>query len=84
MKKMYKFFVILMLLALLLPACTPKPAAVVAPTDLKAMTWDQIVAQAKTEKDLVFYAWWGEDFLENSRHTIRNKIWNKSKCGYGR
>jgi putative spermidine/putrescine transport system substrate-binding protein len=73
MKKMYKFFIVLMLLAMLLPACTPKPAAVVAPADLKTMTWDQVVAQAKTEKDLVFYAWWGEDFWKTAATQFETK-----------
>jgi putative spermidine/putrescine transport system substrate-binding protein len=33
-----------------------------AADDLLKAPWDQVVAQAKTEGELTFYAWWGEEF----------------------
>ncbi|MEA2605675.1 MAG: putative spermidine/putrescine transport system substrate-binding protein [Chloroflexota bacterium] len=30
--------------------------------DYLAMSWDQLTAQAKTEGEIVFSAWWGEEF----------------------
>jgi putative spermidine/putrescine transport system substrate-binding protein len=78
-KTYYKYFVVFVAIAMLLSACataTEAPAPVtteapsetesVMPTELKDMTWDQIVAQAKTEGSLVFYSWWGEDFWKTA------------------
>jgi putative spermidine/putrescine transport system substrate-binding protein len=49
------------------PATSQGPAASAAPAasqalDYLSMTTDQLAAQAKTEGELVFSAWWGEEF----------------------
>ena len=78
MKTYYKYIVVFVTIAMVLSACataTEAPAAATVsptepesavPTELKDMTWDQIVAQAKTEGSLVFYSWWGEDFWKTA------------------
>lgn len=52
-------------------ATNPPPAATDAvptgnPEDPLTLTWDQVVEQAKAEKELSFYAWWGEDFWKEA------------------
>lgn len=42
-------------------AATPGPTVSQGP-DYLGMSWDEIVTQAKSEKELVFSAWWGEEF----------------------
>jgi putative spermidine/putrescine transport system substrate-binding protein len=46
------------------------PAASVAasgdPKDPVTLSWDAVVAQAKAEGQLSFYAWWGEDFWKEA------------------
>lgn len=37
-----------------------------AQDDLLGKSWDDIVAQAKTEGELTFYAWWGEQFWRDA------------------
>jgi putative spermidine/putrescine transport system substrate-binding protein len=37
-----------------------------AQDDVLRKSWDEIVAQAKTEGQLTFYAWWGEEFWRNA------------------
>jgi putative spermidine/putrescine transport system substrate-binding protein len=40
--------------------------ASMAQDDLLAKSWDEIVAEAKAEGQLTFYAWWGEEFWRNA------------------
>jgi putative spermidine/putrescine transport system substrate-binding protein len=42
------------------------PTASIAQDDLLAKPWEEIVAQAKTEGAVTFYAWWGEEFWRNA------------------
>ena len=65
MKTIYKVVVVLILLAMLVPACAPKPVAE-APKDLLTMSWDAIVEEAKKEGSLVYYAWWGEEYWKTA------------------
>ena len=65
MKTFYKLFVVLMLLAMLVPACAPKPVAE-APKDFLTMPWDQIVEEAKKEGELSYFAWWGEEYWKTA------------------
>lgn len=72
-----KCLVITGLAVIVLSACAGvQPVAVqkpTAPTDVLSMSWDQIVAQAKTEKDLVFYAWWGEEYWKEAARRFNEK-----------
>ena len=85
MKTYYKYIVVFVTIAMVLSACataTEAPAAATVsptepesavPTELKDMTWDQIVAQAKTEGSLVFYSWvriFGKRQPKNSRNNM--------------
>ena len=45
-------------------ALTPNVA--LAQDDVLGKSWDEIVAQAKSEGELTFYAWWGEEFWRNA------------------
>lgn len=72
-----KCLVITGLAVIVLSACAGvQPVAVqqpTAPTDVLSMSWDQIVAQAKTEKDMVFYAWWGEEYWKEAARRFNEK-----------
>jgi putative spermidine/putrescine transport system substrate-binding protein len=35
--------------------------------------WDQIVADAKSEGEVTFYAWWGEEFWKNAAKEFQDK-----------
>lgn len=53
------------------PAATATAAATTA--DLLTEPWDQVVAQAKAEGQLSFYAWWGEDFWKEAAKEFTDK-----------
>lgn len=55
------------------PVAVQQPTAPAAPADVLSMSWDQIVAQAKTEKDLVFYAWWGDEYWKEAARRFNEK-----------
>jgi putative spermidine/putrescine transport system substrate-binding protein len=44
-----------------------------ATTDVLSMSWDQIVAQAKTEGEVVFSAWWGEAYWKEATQKFKEK-----------
>lgn len=74
MKSLYKIVVAVMLIAMVLSACgskaEPTEAAAVDPL---GMSWDEIVAQAKDEGELVFYAWWGEEFWKTAAQNFEDE-----------
>ena len=51
---------------LAIAAATAVPTASMAQDDLLGKSWQEIVAQAKTEGELTFYAWWGEQFWRDA------------------
>jgi hypothetical protein len=55
MKGYYKIVVMFVLLALVLPACGGAQPAGSTTKDYLNMSWDQIVEEAKAEKEMVFY-----------------------------
>jgi putative spermidine/putrescine transport system substrate-binding protein len=68
--------VITVLAFIVLTACAGAPPAPAQPTakpDLLSMSWDQVVQQAKAEKDVVFYAWWGEEFWKEAARRFNEK-----------
>lgn len=48
---------------------TPSPAA----EDYLKAPWDQVVAAAKKEGELTFYAWWGEEFWRKAAQEFGDK-----------
>lgn len=42
------------------------PGAATAQEEMLAKSWDDIVAQARSEGELTFYAWWGEQFWRDA------------------
>lgn len=83
MKKRWLFtsFITIVLASTVLLACAaplpgpaqPAPVQPTAKADLMSMSWDQIVEQAKAEKDLVFYAWWGEEYWKEAARLFNEK-----------
>ncbi|HZQ08011.1 MAG TPA: hypothetical protein VFD70_15620, partial [Anaerolineae bacterium] len=59
-------------------AATAAPAASAKP-DVLNMSWDQIVEQAKAEKDVVFYAWWGEEYWKEAARLFNEKYGMNAK-----
>ncbi|GAA0427588.1 LysR family transcriptional regulator [Acrocarpospora corrugata] len=59
------------LLLLPLSACAQEPEAVAK--DYLGMTWDQIVAEAKAEGEVVFSAWWGEEYWKEAARLFEEK-----------
>lgn len=65
--------VITVLAFLVLSACAGTTVQPAAKADLLSMSWDQIVQQAKAEKDVVFYAWWGEEYWKEAARRFNEK-----------
>lgn len=55
------------------PVPAQSTAAPAAKPDVLTMSWDQIVEQAKAEKDIVFYAWWGEEYWKEAARMFNEK-----------
>ena len=51
----------------------PLSGAAYAADATLAKPWDQIVADAKSEGSLTFYAWWGEEFWKNAAKEFEAK-----------
>ncbi len=72
---------VLVLAVAMLAACAgtqpipaaPAPAQPTPATDVLNMSWDQIVEQAKAEKNVVFYAWWGEEYWKEAARLFKEK-----------
>jgi ABC-type glycerol-3-phosphate transport system substrate-binding protein len=73
MKGYFKIVVLFVLLALILPACGGAPPAATTTKDYLNMSWDQIVEEAKAEKELVFYMWWGEEYWKTAAQKFEEK-----------
>ncbi len=58
--------------ALLASAAAGTSAAFAADAEL-SKPWDQIVADAKSEGEVTFYAWWGEEFWKNAAKEFQDK-----------
>ncbi len=93
---MYKFLVVALLVALLVPACAPKateaPAAEApsapaaeepAEKDYLTMAWDQVVEDAKADGEIVFYMWWGEEFWKTAAQKFEEKYGIKANVVMG-
>ncbi len=82
MRGYYKIIVLFVLLALLLPACGgAKPAGTAK--DYLNMSWDQLVQEAKAEKEVVFYMWWGEEFWKTAAQKFEEKYGIKATVVIG-
>ena len=73
MKGYYKIVVLFALLALVLPACGGAQPAASTTKDYLNMSWDQIVEEAKAEKEMVFYMWWGEEYWKTAAQRFEEK-----------
>lgn len=72
MRGYFKIIVFFVLLALLLPACGgAKPAGTAK--DYLNMSWDQIIQEAKADKEVVFYMWWGEEYWKTAAQKFEEK-----------
>jgi putative spermidine/putrescine transport system substrate-binding protein len=47
------------------------------------MSWDQIVAEAKAEKELTFYMWWGEEYWKTAAQKFEEKYGIKANVVIG-
>ncbi len=78
--------ILMFVLSIALLGCTTEPAASAAepaasaaepaasvPTDLLSMSWDQVVEQAKSEGEVTFYTWFGEDFYTEVVKRFKDK-----------
>jgi putative spermidine/putrescine transport system substrate-binding protein len=72
MKGYFKIVVWFVLLALILPACGGAQPATTT-KDYLNMSWDQIVEEAKAEKEMVFYMWWGEEYWKTAAQKFEEK-----------
>ena len=73
MNRLIKLGVAAVLLALPLAACTGQSQPTEAPKDYLGMSWDEIVAEAKNEGEVVFSAWWGEAYWKEAAKLFTEK-----------
>ena len=83
MKGYFKTVVLFVLLALILPACGGAQPAAPTTKDYLNMSWDQIVEEAKAEKELVFYMWWGEEYWRTAAQKFEEKYGIKANVVIG-
>jgi putative spermidine/putrescine transport system substrate-binding protein len=83
MKGYYKIVVLFVLLAMILPACGGGQPAATTTKDYLNMSWDQIVEEAKAEKELVFYMWWGEEYWKTAAQKFEEKYGIKANVVIG-
>src|SRR5258705_11260241 len=60
-------------------AASSAPAASTAP-DYLTMSRDQLVAEAKNGKDLIFSAWWGEEYWKEVAKQFTKKNGSDTRC----
>ncbi len=67
-----KVLVVLVVAGLLATACAPgaQPAA---KKDYLSMSWDEITTEAKNEKELTFFSWWGEEYWKEAARLFKEK-----------
>jgi putative spermidine/putrescine transport system substrate-binding protein len=80
-KKMYAWLTGLFLLSLIVSACGGAQPA--AQKDVLSMSWDQVVQQAKSDGEVVFYAWWGENFWKDAASQFTAKYGIKATVVIG-
>ncbi|HSJ88239.1 MAG TPA: extracellular solute-binding protein, partial [Anaerolineales bacterium] len=83
MKAYFKIAVLFVLLALILPACSGAQPAAPTTKDYLNMSWDQIVEEAKAEKELTFYMWWGEEYWKTAAQKFEEKYGIKANVVIG-
>jgi len=83
MKGYYKIVVVFVLLALILPACGGAKPAETTAKDYLNMSWDQIVTEAKAEKEVTFYMWWGEEYWKTAAQKFEEKYGIKANVVIG-
>jgi putative spermidine/putrescine transport system substrate-binding protein len=83
MKGYFKIVVLIVLLALVLPACAGGQPAATTQKDYLNMSWDQIVEEAKAEKELTFYMWWGEEYWKTAAQKFEEKYGIKANVVIG-
>jgi putative spermidine/putrescine transport system substrate-binding protein len=54
-----------------------------AQTDVLSLSWDQVVAQAKTEGEVVFYSWWGEEYWREAARLFEEEYGIKATVVIG-
>ncbi len=78
----FQALAIVLLMTMLVSACAPQttsaPAMTEAPSqqsekDYLSMSWDQIVEEAKAEKEITFYMWWGEEYWKTAAEKFQQK-----------
>lgn len=72
MKKIALLGVFLALAVLVVTACAGQPGAS-APKDYLSMSWDQIVQEAKNDKEVTFFSWWGEEYWKDAAKRFKDK-----------
>jgi putative spermidine/putrescine transport system substrate-binding protein len=80
-----KIMALVLLVSLLLPACAPAAPAAAPETakDYLNMSWDEVVAEAKTEGEVVFYMWWGEEYWKTAAQKFEEKYGIKTTVVIG-
>lgn len=82
MRGYYKIIGLFVLPALLLAACGGAEPAATA-KDYLDMSWDQVVQEAKAEKEVVFYMWWGEEYWKIASQKFEEKYGIKATVVIG-
>ena len=80
-KKNYVWLVGLFLVSLIVSACGGAQPA--AQKDVLNMSWDHVVEQAKADGEVVFYAWWGENFWKDAANQFTAKYGIKTTVVIG-
>lgn len=70
-KSKYVWLVGLFLVSLIVSACGGGQSG--AQKDVLSLNWDQVVEQAKADKEVVFYAWWGEAYWTEAARLFTEK-----------
>jgi len=83
MKATYKIIVFSVLLAMVLSACGGAKPAETTAKDYLNMSWEQIVEEAKAEKEVVFYMWWGEEYWKTAAQKFEEKYGIKANVVIG-
>lgn len=63
-KKIYVWLAGLVLASLILSACEGGQAAV--QRDVLSLNWDQVIEESKTDGEVVFYSWLGEEYWKEA------------------
>ncbi len=83
MKKIALIAAITLLMCTFAFAGGTKEKSSAAEKDYLSMSWDQIIAEAKAEGELVFYSWWGEEHWIEAGKEFESKYGIKTKIVIG-